>query len=181
MESIGLVSLLLISLLDSNSFRVRHSAHMELERMGVLALPHLMAVDKSSLSLESTMRVKRLLHTHNQTMINCIVGNVAPYIDSIPDSGIGILCPASARHEVMYFYLQLAKSESLKPRLLAEEKMLGPQEKFYEYRLAGRLWLEDLLANGANVDEIVNAVGVLQSRCKFYLKNNNRWPEQVEE
>ncbi|RJQ26413.1 hypothetical protein C4577_03615 [Candidatus Parcubacteria bacterium] len=124
MESCGLTVLLLSLFLDSYAFSARHQAHNELEKMGVIAIPQMTLVIKETKSLEAYVRLKRLINRQNTALVSSMVNGLPPYIDSIPEEGLGELCSCLNRHDVVNHYLQLARSESLMERLIDEQKTM---------------------------------------------------------
>lgn len=177
METYNLITLIFISMLDSRSFTVRQNANVTLDGMGTVAIPQLLFHDKYPNSIESSFRIKRSLQKYNSAMISCMCGKNVPYVDSIPESGLDTLCPGYLRWEVNQFYLHMAKSVEFSARLEEEKKIGGTEEKWVEWKLAGRLWLEDLRANGMSDTELIKGIKLLQIRCDYYLKHNQDWPQ----
>src|SRR5271170_1173038 len=101
MATNGLVALLLIALLDSNSFWARQEAQSELYKMDIVALPYLMLCDKTEQSIEPSVRIERLLNRFNSNLVDYICNRKPPYIDSIPMEGIeGLCCSYWDRNEI---------------------------------------------------------------------------------
>lgn len=175
----GLVILILVQFLDSPSFTTRQAAELSLSNLGTLSLPQLILVDKDPSSIEASVRIKRLLKTHNSTIISIMLdGKPPPYIDSLPFDGIPDICPGHLRNYVFYDYVNIARSEGFEEMVKKEGKMLpsGEKENWPVYRLAGRLWLEDLRSNGIKDEELRRVIKLLNDRCEYYLKNKYIWP-----
>ncbi|RJQ26414.1 hypothetical protein C4577_03620 [Candidatus Parcubacteria bacterium] len=56
------------------------------------------------------------------------------------------------------------------------KKLCGKEDRWPEYRLAGRLWLESCLSDGVDPTKLIKTVRKLQDRCVYYLNNRNNWP-----
>lgn len=174
------IPLILICLLDSNYFLMRHNANVALDEIGIVALPQLILTNRNPQSIEVSVRVRRTLNRYSSVMVKCICGDKVPYIDSIPEEGIEGICSGPERAGVIDHYTRLARSEWFTERLLEERKICGADDKWPEYRLAARLLFEDLRDNQVDDRKLIKGVKLLQIRCEDYLKNNNNWSQDIQ-
>ena len=172
MISDSLSIIILISLLDSNSFYTRESAQTSLEKMGTIALPQLVLVGKQRCSPEQSLRIRRLLDRQTRVIIDLMCGNDVPFIDSIPYGGFDGFCLANDRWDIIGHYYSIVRgSTELWPRV---EKEVKP---YQDYKLAAKIWFEDLWLKGKSVEDMAKLLKVMRERSKYYVEHQMNWPD----
>ena len=172
MDTNNLTALLLIVLLDSNSFQVRESAQLSLEKMEYSIVPQLLLFDKKPISLEQSVRIRRLLNRQISKLIDIMCGNDTPFIDGIPRSGIEGFYKSDEYPGIVIHYRDLALNPCYTQRLNCEPI------PYKDYRLATKLWLGYKLESGKSWDDLEKVLDRLRVRTKYYLLHNNQWPPE---
>lgn len=149
---------LLLTLLESPSFRTREDAYRSLDSMGQKAVPAMIAA-RPAAGRDAQQKLTSLIDKrHGQWWAGFIgVGEAIPWLDSLPDD-------YPDRHEIIWGYLHRSDAADYAPL-------------YAKYRCATVLFVRDMIADGKAV-EVGELLSLMRKRCAKWDGHGHPPPEE---